>query len=77
MCQCPHVRGAQDTDMEELDDSPLPVQTYKEAVESLEDVQEFLYSRGHVREAMEIGLSGLCRYFGVTALSLNQAKHTK
>ena len=51
------TKVAQDTDMEELDDNPLPVQTYKEAVESLEDVQEFLYSRGHVREAMEIGLS--------------------
>ena len=45
-----------DNDMEESIDPPLQsIKMYKEAVRALEDVQEFLYGRGHTREAEQIG----------------------
>ena len=41
-------------DNEALDDEPPPlnIQTYKQAVQSLEDIEQFLCSRGHAQEAM-------------------------
>jgi len=36
---------------------PLKVQSFKEAIDSLEDVQRFLESRGYTQEALGIGSS--------------------
>lgn len=43
---------------EGMEDEPLPplkVQSFKEAIESLENVQKFLESRGYIQEALGIG----------------------
>ena len=39
------------------DDTPMKVQTYKQAIQSLEDVQQIMYSKGHTHEAMQIDTS--------------------
>ena len=42
-----------------IDEYPPPtkIKTFKEAIESLEDVQYFLQSRGYAGETLEIGSS--------------------
>ena len=43
-------------EQEDMDDNPPPkVKTYKEANEFLEEVQRFLETRGHVKEALTVG----------------------
>ena len=47
-------------DDQENNESPPPllkIQSFKEAIKSLEDVQQFLESRGHTEEAISVGLS--------------------
>ena len=48
-------------DITMIDETPQPpilkIQTYKEALKSLEDVQQFLESRGHIEEALSLGSS--------------------
>ena len=39
------------------DDPSMRITTYWEAVQALEDAQQFMLSRGHVKGAMDIGLS--------------------
>ena len=39
------------------DDTSMRITTYWEAVRALEDAQQFMLSRGHVKEVMDIGLS--------------------
>ena len=41
--------------MEKMKPTPMRVQTHKEAIQVLEDVQQFFQSRGHTKEAMDIG----------------------
>lgn len=47
----------EEEDEDELDAQPPPLkpQNFKEAVQSLEDVQQFLESRGYIEEALRIG----------------------
>ena len=41
-----------------MDDDPsMRITAYREAVRALEDAQQFILSWGHVKEAMDIGLS--------------------
>lgn len=52
--------GQQEESEEEDDEAPPPplkVQTFKEAIDSLESVQRFLESQGHIEEALLIGSS--------------------
>ena len=49
--------GTEEMESEPTSPPPLKLHSYKEAVQSLEDVQEFLYSQGHTQEAMCIGSS--------------------
>ena len=53
----PEQQETEHEEDEEMNDDPPPmrVQTYKEAIQALEDVQQFLQSRGHTKEAMDIG----------------------
>ena len=55
------------------DDPSMHITTYWEAVRALEDAQQFILSRGHVNEAIDIGLS----VDSVCSLHLStQANHT-
>ena len=51
---------------------PMQVKTYQEAIRALEDAQQFLLSRGHMKEAMDIG----CSVDSVVALQLNTQKQS-
>ena len=58
--QVPDDDEDEDEDVQEMDGELPPLlklHSYKEAIQSLEDVQQFLYSRGHTKEAMCIGSS--------------------
>ena len=48
-----------DEEDDEFDDSPVipKLKTYKEAINSLEDICQFLEHKGHEIEALSIGLS--------------------
>ena len=39
--------GVNDMEEDSIDPPSMKIESYKEAVQALEDVQEFLYSRGH------------------------------
>ena len=44
----------EEVDSDDYDDTPMKVQTYKQAIQSLDNVEQFLYSKGHTHEAMQI-----------------------
>ena len=50
-----HSEEVEEVDSDNDDDTPMTVQTYKQAIQSLEDVH--VWSMGHTHEAMEIGTS--------------------
>ena len=64
----------EDEGEDELDVEPPPpkLQNYKEAVQSLEDVQKFLESRGYIEEALRIGSA----VDTMTVLQLKSSKQT-
>ncbi len=45
----------EDKEEDEMDPPPPKIQNFKEAVQSLEDVQQFLEDVGYIEEALEIG----------------------
>ena len=48
----------EEVDYDDDDDTPMKVQTYKHwAIQSLKEVQQFLYSKGHTHEAIQIDTS--------------------
>ena len=49
--------GVDDMEEDSIHPPSMRIESYKEALQALEDVQEFLYSRGHTKEAMQIGPS--------------------
>ena len=59
---------------DEMDAQPPPpkLHNFKEAVQSLEDVQQFLESRGYIEEALRIGSS----INTMTVLKLKSSKQT-
>ena len=64
----------EDENEEEMDIESLPpkLKNFKEAVQSLEDVQQFLESRGYTKEALEIGST----IDTMTALKVKSSKQT-
>ena len=54
------------------DDPSMRITAYWEAVQALEDAQQFMLSRGHVKGAMDIGLS----VDSVVSLHLSTQKQT-
>ena len=64
----------EEKDDEDMNDDyrPMQVKTYQEAIRALEDAQKFLLSRGHMKEAMNIG----CSVDSVVALHLNTQKQS-
>ena len=64
----------EDEGEDELDVEPPPpkLQNFKEAVQSLEDVQKFLESRGYIEEALRIGSA----VDTMTVLQLKSSKQT-
>ena len=46
-----------DAENNEYPPHPLKIQCFKEAIKSLEDVQQFLESQRHTKEAISVGLS--------------------
>ena len=55
--QEPESDEDEDNDDNETIPPPLKIQNFKEAIESLENVQQFLENRGHSEEAISVGLS--------------------
>ena len=64
----------EDEEDEEMNDNGLPMQVkiYQEAIRALEDTQQFLLSRGHMKKVMDVGSS----VESVVALHLNTQKQS-